>query len=194
MQALRKRCTETGTLLILDEIQAAFGRTGRLFAFEHFDIVPDVLLLAKALGGGMPIGAFIASNEIMGALKENPILGHITTFGGHPVCCAAGLAALEVLLDDDLTSGVAEKEALIRQLLVHPAIKQIRGKGLMLAVELENFDLNKKIIDRCIENGVITDWFLHCSNAMRIAPPLIITSTQIKEACAVILEAVNFYS
>jgi acetylornithine/N-succinyldiaminopimelate aminotransferase len=194
MQALRKKCTETGTLLILDEIQAAFGRTGKLFAFEHFDIVPDVLLLAKALGGGMPIGAFISSNEIMGALKENPILGHITTFGGHPVCCAAGLAALEVLLEDDLISGVAEKEALIRQLLVHPAIKQIRGKGLMLAVELENFDLNKKIIDRCIENGVITDWFLHCSNSMRIAPPLIITSAQINEACAVILEAINFYS
>ncbi|MFD0751443.1 aspartate aminotransferase family protein [Mucilaginibacter calamicampi] len=194
MQALRKRCTQTGTLLILDEIQAAFGRTGKLFAFEHFDIVPDVLLLAKALGGGMPIGAFITSNQIMGALKENPILGHITTFGGHPVCCAAGLAALEVLLEDDLVSGVAEKEALIRQLLVHPAIKQIRGKGLMLAVELENFDLNKKIIDRCIANGVITDWFLHCSNAMRIAPPLIITSTQITEACKIIIEAINFYS
>lgn len=194
MQALRKRCTETGTLLILDEIQAAFGRTGKLFAFQHFDIEPDVLLLAKALGGGMPIGAFITSTSIMGALKENPILGHITTFGGHPVCCAAGLAALEVLLEEDLTSGVAEKEALMRQLLVHPAIKQIRGKGLMLAIELENFEFNKKVIDRCIENGVITDWFLHCSNAMRIAPPLIITSTQIKEACAVILEAIDFYS
>jgi acetylornithine/N-succinyldiaminopimelate aminotransferase len=194
MQALRKRCTETGTLLILDEIQAALGRTGKLFAFEHFDIVPDVLLLAKALGGGMPIGAFITSNVIMGALKENPLLGHITTFGGHPVCCAAGLAALEVLIEDDLISGVAEKEQLIRSLLMHPAIKQIRGKGLMLALELEDFDLNKKIIDRCIENGVITDWFLHCSNAMRIAPPLIITSTQIKEACAVITEAIHFYS
>jgi len=194
MQALRKRCTETGTLLILDEIQAAFGRTGKLFAFEHFDIVPDVLLLAKALGGGMPVGAFITSNQVMGALKENPILGHITTFGGHPVCCAAGLAALEVLLDSNVIDGIGEKERLMRTLLVHPAIKQIRGMGLMLAVELENFDLNKKIIDRCIENGVITDWFLHCSNAMRIAPPLIITSTQIKEACAVIMEAINFYS
>src|SRR5215217_703265 len=183
MQALRKRCTETGALLILDEIQAAFGRTGKLFAFEHFDIVPDVLLLAKALGGGMPIGAFISSNEIMGALKENPILGHLTTFGGHPVCCAAGLAALEVLLEENLVAGVTDKEALIRSLLVHPAIKQIRGKGLMLAIELENFELNKKIIDRCIENGVITDWFLHCSNSMRIAPPLIINSTQIKTAC-----------
>ena len=194
MQALRKRCTETGTLLILDEIQAAFGRTGKLFAFEHFDIVPDVLLLAKALGGGMPIGAFITSNQIMGALKENPILGHITTFGGHPVCCAAGLAALEVLLESNLIADVPEKELLMRTLLVHPSIKLIRGKGLMLAVELENFDLNKKIIDRCIANGVITDWFLHCSNAMRIAPPLIITSSQIMESCEVILEAVNFYS
>lgn len=194
MQALRQRCTQTGTLLILDEIQAAFGRTGKLFAFEHFDIVPDILLLAKALGGGMPVGAFIASHQIMDALKENPMLGHITTFGGHPVCCAAGLAALEVLLNDNLTSGVAEKEILMRLLLVHPAIKQIRGKGLMLAIELENFDLNKKIIDRCIANGVITDWFLHCDNAMRIAPPLIITAEEISAACAVILEAISFYS
>lgn len=194
MQALRKRCNETGTLLILDEIQAAFGRTGKLFAFEHYGIVPDILLLAKALGGGMPIGAFISSNQIMGALKENPILGHITTFGGHPVCCAAGLAALEVLLDENLTPAVAEKEALFRKLLVHHAIKEVRGKGLILAIELDNFDLNKKIIDRCIENGVITDWFLHCSNSMRIAPPLIITHEQIEHACGVILEAIEFYT
>jgi len=194
MQALRAKCTETGTLLILDEIQAAFGRTGKLFGFEHFGIVPDILLLAKALGGGMPVGAFVASHNIMSALKENPILGHITTFGGHPVCCAAGLAALEVLLDDKLCEQVAEKEALIRSLLIHPSIKQIRGKGLMLAAELESFDLNKKIIDRCIENGVIVDWFLHCSNAMRIAPPLIITHDEIRKACEVVLEAVEFYS
>jgi acetylornithine/N-succinyldiaminopimelate aminotransferase len=193
MQALRKRCDEMGTLLILDEIQAAFGRTGKLFAFEHFGIVPDILLLAKALGGGMPIGAFISSNKIMSALKENPILGHITTFGGHPVCCAAGLAALEVLLDENLVTQVAEKEVLMRSLLIHPAIKQIRGKGLMLAIELENFDLNKKIIDRCIEHGVITDWFLHCDNSMRIAPPLIISDDEIKTACAVIVEAISYY-
>jgi acetylornithine/N-succinyldiaminopimelate aminotransferase len=193
MKALRARCTQTGTLLILDEIQAAFGRTGKLFAFEHFDIVPDILLLAKALGGGMPVGAFIASHNIMDALKDNPILGHITTFGGHPVCCAAGLAALEVLLDEKLIDSIAKKEALFRKLLVHPAIKQIRGKGLMLALELDNFDLNKKIIDRCIENGVITDWFLHCSNSMRIAPPLIITPTEIEKACEVILEAIAYY-
>ena len=193
MQALRRRCDETGTLLILDEIQAAFGRTGKLFAFEHFGIEPDILLLAKALGGGMPVGAFISSNKIMGALKENPILGHITTFGGHPVCCAAGLVALEVLLNENLIAGVVEKEALFKSLLIHPAIKEVRGKGLMLAAEFESFELNKKIIDRCIENGVITDWFLHCSNSMRIAPPLIITHDEIKKACDVILEAIRFY-
>ncbi|MDB4919952.1 aspartate aminotransferase family protein [Mucilaginibacter sp.] len=193
MQALRNRCDETGTLLILDEIQAALGRTAKLFAFEHFGIEPDILLLAKALGGGMPVGAFISSNKIMGALKENPILGHITTFGGHPVCCAAGLAALEVLLSENLIAGVAEKETLFKKLLIHPAIKELRGKGLMLAAEFESFDLNKKIIDRCIENGVITDWFLHCSNSMRIAPPLIITNEEIEKACGVILEAIEFY-
>ena len=193
MQALRQRCNETGTLLILDEIQAAFGRTGKLFAFEHFGIAPDILLLAKALGGGMPVGAFVSSNLIMGALKENPILGHITTFGGHPVCCAAGLAALEVLLEENLVAFVPEKEALMRSLLVHPAIKQVRGIGLMLAIELENFDINKKIIDRCIANGVITDWFLHCDNSMRIAPPLIITPEEIRTACAVIIEAISYY-
>jgi acetylornithine/N-succinyldiaminopimelate aminotransferase len=193
MQALRKQCDTTGTLLILDEIQAAFGRTGKLFAFEHYGIVPDILLLAKALGGGMPIGAFIASNKIMGSLKENPILGHITTFGGHPVCCAAGLAALEVLINEQLTGTVAEKEILMRSLLIHPSIKEIRGKGLMLAIELENFELNKKIIDRCIKHGVITDWFLHCDNSMRIAPPLIITTDELKKACKIIIEAINHY-
>ncbi|MDO3644674.1 aspartate aminotransferase family protein [Mucilaginibacter sp. L3T2-6] len=194
MQALRARCNETGALLILDEIQAAFGRTGKLFAFEHFGIKPDILLLAKALGGGMPVGAFISSNEVMGALKENPILGHITTFGGHPVCCAAGLAALEVLLNENLIAGVAEKETLFKELLVHPAIKEVRGKGLMLAAEFDSFELNKKIIDRCIENGIITDWFLHCSNSMRIAPPLVITKEEIEKACSVILEAVNYFA
>ncbi len=192
IKALRSRCNQTGTLLILDEIQTAFGRTGKKFAFEHFEIVPDILLLAKALGGGMPIGAFISSNTIMSALKENPILGHITTFGGHPVCCAAGLAALETLLDENLIDTVSEKQELFQKFLVHPSIKAIRGVGLMLAIEFENFDLNKKIIDRCIENGVITDWFLHCSNAMRIAPPLIITPYEIKKACAVIVEAIEY--
>ena len=193
MQALRKRCDETGALLILDEIQAAFGRTGKLFAFEHFDITPDILVLAKALGGGMPVGAFIASNQIMSALKDNPILGHITTFGGHPVCCAAGLAALEVLLNENLVEQVDAKSALFRELLVHPAIKEFRGKGLMLAIELKDFETNKKIIDRCIEHGVVVDWFLHCSNSMRIAPPLIISEEEIRKACEVILKSVNYY-
>ena len=193
MQALRQRCTDTGALLILDEIQAAFGRTGRLFAFEHFGIQPDILLLAKAMGGGMPLGAFIASHQVMDALKENPILGHITTFGGHPVCCAAGLAALEALLIENLLAKVDEKEKLFRKLLVHPSIRQIRGKGLMLAIEFDSFELNKKIIDRCIGNGVIVDWFLHCSNSMRIAPPLIITAQEIESACGVILESIQFH-
>ncbi|UEG54926.1 aspartate aminotransferase family protein [Mucilaginibacter daejeonensis] len=194
MQALRKRCSQTGTLLILDENQTAFGRTGKLFAFEHFGIVPDILVLGKALGGGMPLGAFIASGKVMGALKDNPILGHITTFGGHPVCCASGLASLEVLLSKELIAQVPEKEALFHELLAHPAIKEVRGKGLMMAAELESFELNKKIIDRCIAHGIITDWFLHCSNSMRLAPPLIITHEQIREACAIIIEAVNFYA
>jgi acetylornithine/succinyldiaminopimelate/putrescine aminotransferase len=194
MRALSTKCNETGTLLILDEIQTAFGRTGKLFGFEHFGIVPDILLLAKALGGGMPVGAFASSHEIMDALKENPILGHITTFGGHPVCCAAGLAALEVLLDENICEKIEEKAGLIRSLLIHSSIKEIRGMGLIIAIELESFDLNKKIIDRCIANGVIVDWFLHCGNAMRIAPPLIITHDEIKKACSIILEAINFYS
>ena len=190
---MRNRCNQTGSLLILDEIQAAFGRTGKLFAFEHFDIVPDVLLLAKALGGGMPVGAFISSSQIMASLKENPMLGHITTFGGHPVCCAAGLAALEVLLNEKLVEQVQEKGNLFFELLVHPAIKEVRGKGLMLAIELENFKSNKKVIDRCMENGVVVDWFLHCTNSMRIAPPLVISAEEIKKACAVIIEAINHY-
>lgn len=194
MKALRERCTQTGTLLIFDENQTAFGRTGKLFAFEHFNIVPDILVLGKALGGGMPLGAFISSLEIMGSLKNNPILGHITTFGGHPVCCASGLASLEVLLRDDLINQVTEKENLFKKLLVHPAIKQVRGKGLMLAVELDNFNLLKKIIDHSIAQGIIIDWFLHCSNSMRIAPPLIITNEQIEQACTIILQAINIYT
>ncbi|WP_121197937.1 aspartate aminotransferase family protein [Mucilaginibacter gracilis] len=194
MQALRQRCTHTGTLLILDEIQVAMGRTGKMFAFEHFGIVPDILVLAKALGGGMPIGAFVSSAQIMDSLRENPILGHITTFGGHPVCCAAGLAGLEVLFSENLIEQVKQKEALMRALLVHPAIREVRGKGLIMAIELKNFEFNKKVIDRCIENGVITDWFLHCTNSMRLAPPLIITHDELTMACNVILEALDYYS
>lgn len=190
-EALRKKCTATGTLLVLDEIQCGFGRTGKMFGFEHFGIVPDILLLAKGIGGGMPIGAFISSREIMISLATNPILGHITTFGGHPVSCAAGLATLQTIITDNIVEGVTAKGELFKKLLVHPAIKEVRGKGLMIAVAFENFDFNKKIIDACIADGLISDWFLHCSNAMRIAPPLIISEEEIKWACGVILKNVD---
>ncbi len=191
MEALKAKCVETGTLLIFDEIQSGFGRSGKMFAFEHYGVVPDVLLLAKGIGGGMPIGAFISSMEIMSVLSHTPILGHMTTFGGHPVCCAAGLATLRTLVDNHIVDQVDEKGLLFKALLKHPAIKEVRGKGLMLAVEFENFEINKKIIDACILDGVLSDWFLHCSNSMRIAPPLIITKEEIEEACAIILKNVN---
>ena len=192
LQALRQHCNQVGALLIFDEIQVAFGRTGKLFCFEHDGVVPDVLVLAKALGGGMPLGAFVSSNQIMGSLTHNPILGHITTFGGHPVCCAAGLAAFNQLLSLNLCAQVAAKEALFKKLLVHPQIKEVRGKGLILAAEVHSFDYLQKVIARCIQHGVIIDWFLHCDNSMRIAPPLIITHEQIEQACAVILEALTY--
>ena len=191
MQALRAKCTETKTLLIFDEIQSGFGRSGKMFAFEHYNVVPDVLLLAKGIGGGMPIGAFISSLEIMSVLSHTPILGHMTTFGGHPVCCAAGLATLRTLVDNNIVEAVEEKGQLFKSLLKHKAIKEIRGKGLMLAVEFECFAINKKIIDACILDGVLSDWFLHCSNSMRIAPPLIITKEEIEEACQIILKNIN---
>jgi len=189
-KALRDKCTSTGTLLVLDEIQCGFGRTGKLFGFEHFNIVPDILLLAKGIGGGMPIGAFVSSKEIMVSLATNPILGHITTFGGHPVSCAAGLATLKTIVQENIVDSVTEKGELFKKLLVHPAIKEVRGKGLMIAIEFENFETNKKIIDACIADGIISDWFLHCSNSMRIAPPLIITAEEIEWACKVILKNV----
>ncbi len=191
LQAVRKRCSDTGTLLILDEIQAGFGRTGKFWAFEHFDIVPDILVSAKGMGGGMPIGAFISSTEIMGVLKDNPILGHITTFGGHPVSSAASLATIEVLQNEHLIEQVEAKADLFKSLLKHPRILEIRNKGLMMAVAFESFDLLKAIIDRAIELGVVTDWFLFCDNSMRIAPPLIITEEEIHLACKTILQAID---
>lgn len=191
MKALREKCIQTGTLLVLDEIQTGFGRTGRLWGFEHFGIVPDILLLGKALGGGMPLGAFIADKQLMDTLTGNPVLGHITTFGGHPVCCAAGLAALDALTEEGWISHVKQKEALLRQLLIHPRIKSVRTFGLWAAVEFDSFELNKKVIDTCIENGVLTDWFLFAPNCLRISPPLIISEEQIKKACEVILQACN---
>lgn len=191
MHALRARCTATGTLLILDEIQTGFGRTGSFWAFEQYGIYPDILLSAKGMGGGMPIGAFMASREIMKVLKTNPILGHITTFGGHPVSCAASLAALRVIIDENLSTAAVDKGELFKSLLIHPKIKEIRGKGLMLAAEMESFEKLKETIDRCIEQGVVTDWFLFCDNSMRIAPPLTITEEQIREACSIILDVLN---
>lgn len=191
LQAVRQRCTDVGALLIFDEIQTGFGRTGTFWAFEDFEVLPDILLCAKGMGGGMPIGAFISSTEKMSVFKNNPILGHITTFGGHPVSCAASLATLQVIQDQKLHEQAEAKGQLFRQLLKHPAIREVRGKGLMLAVEFESFDVLKPVIDRAIEKGVITDWFLFCNNSMRIAPPLIITEDQIREACAVILEAIK---
>jgi acetylornithine/N-succinyldiaminopimelate aminotransferase len=191
IKALRKKCTETGTLLILDEIQCGFGRNGTLWAFEQFDIVPDILLLGKALGGGMPMGAFVAGKQLMDAFTDNPVLGHITTFGGHPVCCAAGIAAMNVLLKEQLVEQVHEKEILFRTLLHHPAIISVRSRGLMIAVEFTSFEENKKIIDACISAGVFTDWFLFASHCMRIAPPLTISKEEIEKACGIILNCLE---
>lgn len=191
MMAVRQRCTETGTLLILDEIQSGFGRTGKFWGFEHFGIVPDIITSAKGMGGGMPIGCFISSKEIMSAFTENPILGHITTFGGHPVSAAASLATIKVIQEEKLMDGIPEKEALFRKLLVHPKIKSFRSKGLMMAADFGSFETLKTIIDKAIEGGVLTDWFLFCDNSMRIAPPLTITKEEIRKACQLILQAID---
>lgn len=190
MQALRRKCTATGTLLVLDEIQAGFGRTGKLWGFETFEIIPDVLVLGKALGGGMPLGAFIAEKRLMNVFTENPVLGHITTFGGHPVCCAAGMAAMKVLLEEKIIDSVRTKEELFRSLLIHKKIRSIRSFGLWLAIEFDSFETSKKIIDACIVSGVMTDWFLFAANCMRISPPLMISKKEISEACEKILSSV----
>lgn len=194
--AVRQRCDETGTLLILDEIQVGFGRTGSLWAFEQYNILPDILLLGKALGGGMPLGAFIASHERMQALADKPVLGHITTFGGHPVSCAAGKAALEALLDEQMIDSVKDKEQLFLSLLKHPRIKAVRSRGLMLAVELESFAQVKQVIDAGLhmpgqESGVFTDWFLFAANCIRLVPPLVISGAEIQQACSVLLTALD---
>ena len=188
---LRKQCDLTGTLLVIDEIQTGFGRTGTFWAFEQFGFYPDVLLCAKGMGGGMPIGAFIANQQVMGVFKNNPILGHITTFGGHPVSCAASLATLNVIREENLLEKIKGKSQLFKELLIHEQIKEVRNQGLMMAVEFENFDILKPIIDRAIEGGIITDWFLFCDNSMRIAPPLIITEEEIRKACQVILSVIS---
>lgn len=191
LKALRARCDATGALLILDEIQTGFGRTGKLWGFENYEVVPDIVLLGKALGGGMPLGAFIGSRGIMQALTSIPVLGHITTFGGHPVSCAAGLASLRVLLEQQLITQVKEKQMLFHQHLEHPSIKAVRSVGLLMALELRSAEETRALVDACIRLGVLTDWFLFAPHCLRIAPPLTIGRDEIVEACALIREALS---
>lgn len=200
LQALRQKCTENGTLLVFDEIQTGFGRTGSLWAFEQYDVVPDILLLGKALGGGMPLGAFVASHERMNQLTFNPVLGHISTFAGHPVCCAAGLAAFEELLErthydrrrtTDEGPQTTAKEQLIRSQLQHRAIKAIHGRGLLLAVEFENAELCQRICHAAVQAGLVTDWFLFAPHCLRIAPPLIITDQQLSAVCSQLVHTIE---
>lgn len=190
-QMLRQVCDEFGVLLIFDEIQCGFGRTGKFWAMDHYDVSPDILLCAKGMGGGMPIGAFISSKKIMHSLTHNPILGHITTFGGHPVSCAASLATVNVILEENLMDSVDEKEALFHECLQHEKIIEVRSKGLLVAVEFESFEYVEKIIKNLLALGVLSDWFLFCDNSIRIAPPLIITKEEIKKACNKLSQAID---
>ncbi len=191
LKKLREKCTETGTLLIFDEIQTGYGRTGTMFAFERYKVIPDILCLAKGMGGGMPLGAFISSRQIMSSLSENPELGHITTFGGHPVCCAAGLATLQMLISENLMEGIEEKHRLFSENLSHDLIVEKRGIGLFIALEFANFETTKKLIDLCLKSGLIVDWFLFNTKSLRIAPPLIINRTEILKSCSIINENLN---
>lgn len=184
---LRNKCSAMGALLIFDEIQCGFGRTGSLWGFEHYNVVPDIVLLGKALGGGMPMGAFIASHGMMQSFTSNPVLGHITTFGGHPVCCAAGMAGMQALLDGDIIPSVNAKGELFKKLLVHPSIKAVRGKGLLIAVELESQQHVMSTLEKCMAAGVFSDWFLFAPQCIRIAPPLTLSEQEIEAACAVLL-------
>lgn len=189
--AVRKRCDETGALLILDEIQCGMGRTGTLFAFEQFGIVPDILTIAKAFGGGLPIGAFIADKQIMESLTHNPALGHITTFGGNPVCCASALATLQVIEEEQLLAKVESKGKLFEDLLKHPHIREIRRIGLMFAIDFDSAERVNRIVQVAKEKGVICYWFLSHPYSFRIAPPLTITEEQIREACDLILQSIE---
>src|SRR5688572_140040 len=191
MKALREKCSETGALLILDEIQCGMGRTGTLFAFQQFDIVPDILTVAKAFGGGLPIGAFISSRDIMACLTHDPMLGHITTFGGNPVCCASALATFKVIEDEKLLEQVEEKGALFEQLLKHPRIKEVRRIGLLFAIDFESAEMVSRIVLKAKELGVICYWFLSNPHSFRIAPPLTISKKQIEESCEIILRAID---
>lgn len=191
MQAVRKRCTATGTILILDEIQCGMGRTGKFFAFEHFDITPDILTVAKAFGGGLPIGAFVASREMMNNFTFEPMLGHITTFGGNPVCCASALATLEVLEEENLISQVERKGKLFEELLKHPSIKEVRRIGLLFAIDFDSEERVSNIVNNAKANGLICYWFLSHPYSFRIAPPLTITDDEIRESCRIILNAID---
>ena len=191
LQQVREKCTATGTLLILDEIQAGFGRTGRLWAFEQMGIVPDVLLLGKALGGGMPLGAFIASRQLMHQLSYQPVLGHITTFGGHPVSCAAGLAALEVLLQSGAIDQAKAKEKFMRANIQHPAITEVRTAGCWMSLQFASAELNQRIVHQCVKNGLLTDWFIFAPDRLRIAPPLTIENEVLKDACDLLLQSID---
>lgn len=192
IQKLRTRCSEVGALLIFDEVQMGFGRTGKLFAFEHFNVVPDILCLAKAMGGGMPIGAFISDKKILDSFKSNPMLGHITTFGGHPVCCAAAKASLEVLLEENIIDDVQRKGELFISLLKdHPKIKGYRKLGLFIAIELETQEIMLNVMKKAFELGVIMDPFLFLPGAYRIAPPLNITDAEIHHACDLLIQAMD---
>lgn len=191
LKGLRERCTETSTLLIFDEIQTGIGRTGSLFAFEHFDVVPDVICLAKAFGGGLPLGAFISSHQIMSTLTTNPMLGHITTFGGNPVSCAASLATIEYIETTKLLDTISSKSEQFVSLLKHPAIMDVRGLGLLLAIEFGNQELTNQVFDQCLTNGAILGRFLLCDTALRLTPPLTITGEEITEVCNLLLKSLN---
>ncbi len=191
LQAVRNRCNETGTLLVFDEVQTGCGRTGNLFRFQTENVIPDILTVGKAFGGGLPLAAFISSKAIMQVIQQNPVLGHITTFGGNAICCAAGLASLQEIVSQKLYTDVVQKANLFVELLQHPSIQKINYCGLLMAVYLDNFTNLKKVIDCCLEDGLITDWFLFASNCLRIAPPLIITEAEIKIACQIILRALD---
>jgi len=191
LKALRQKCTDHCALLIFDEIQTGMGRTGSLFSFEQYDVIPDVLVLGKALGGGMPMGAFLASRPLMNTLSNNPILGHITTFGGHPVACAAGHAAFNVLLDEKLMDTVSSKSELFKDLLIHPQIKQVHGMGLLLAVELDSFDTVNACIQQMLDQNLFADWFLYAPHCLRVCPPLTITNQEIQLACTSILQILD---
>ena len=191
MAKLRKICDQYCILLIADEIQTGFGRTGKLFSYEHFDIVPDIITIGKAFGGGMPIGGLVTSQKIMSLFTTNPPLGHITTFGGHPMCCAGALASLEVLENENVISKVEQKGVLFESLLEHKMIKEIRRKGLFFAIELENTDIVQKVVEGCKEKGLLSFWFLSCPESFRIAPPLIISEEDIKTSCTIIKEVMD---